>query len=113
IFSPEQINAFVLLSFRMFQTIGGLFLVFYGVGWMIRGYLIYRSGYLPKWLGVVLAIGGFGFVFQTFTFVLAPRYVTLFPLLPFMIAGLALMFWLFAKGIDAQQWEAAQRRTSG
>jgi len=111
VFSPEQINALVLLSFRMFQTIGGLFLVFYGVGWMLRGYLIYRSGYLPKWLGVLLAIGGFGFVAQTFSFVLAPRYVTLLPLVPFMISGLVLMFWLFAKGIDAQQWEAAQRRT--
>ena len=74
VFSPEQINALVLLSFRMFQSIGGLFLVFYGAGWMIRGYLIYRSGYLPKWLGVLLAIGGFGFVAQTFSFVLAPRY---------------------------------------
>ena len=78
---------------------------------MIRGYLIYRSGYLPKWLGVLLAIGGLGFVMQTFAFVLAPRYVSPLQLVPFMISGLVLMFWLFAKGIDAQQWEAAQRRT--
>jgi hypothetical protein len=49
-----------------------MFTVFYGVGWVLRGYLIFRSGYLPKILGVLMTLGGLAFITRNFLLVLTP-----------------------------------------
>jgi hypothetical protein len=49
---------------------GGL--VLFGLGLFVLAYLAHRSGYAPKLLSVLLAIAGFGYVFDTATRVLAP-----------------------------------------
>src|SRR5262249_56963705 len=51
-FSQDQRNALSFLAVRISGTIALLFLCLYGVASMIRGYLIARSTYLPKILGV-------------------------------------------------------------
>ena len=107
-FSPEQLNSLSYLSLRLFNKIAGLYLAFYGLGMAIRGYLIYRSRYLPKVLGVLLAIGGTGFIVQTLATVLAPQYVSNLLLLPMAAAGLTLMLWLFVRGVDVEKWHAAR-----
>ena len=81
-------------------------MVFYGVASMIRGYLIFRSGYLPRFLGVLLAFAGLGFVTRNFALVLAPAYASDLLLLPMSIAALSLTVWFLAKGIDVAKWEA-------
>src|SRR5207253_3767215 len=60
------------LAIRASNTIAGLFLITYGIGVMIRGYLIARSGYIPKVLGILFMIGGVGFILRTTTYLLAP-----------------------------------------
>src|SRR5205085_3281055 len=81
-FSPDQLSAMALLSLRLFGKIGGIFLVFYGVASMLRGYLIVRSGYLPRVLGILFMIGGAGFCVQTIAFVLAPGLASTMWLMP-------------------------------
>ncbi len=104
-FSPEQLNTLAYLSLRLFGYGGGAFMVLYGVPTMLFGYLIYRSGYLPRFLGVLLALGGLGFVIRSFALVLAPAYASPALLLPIPLAGLALTAWLLAKGVDVPKWE--------
>jgi len=43
-FSPDQLNTLALLSLKLFAYGGAMFTVFYGVGWVLRGYLIFRIG---------------------------------------------------------------------
>jgi hypothetical protein len=81
-------------------------MVFYGVAGIIRGYLIYHSGYLPRTLGVLLAIAGVGFAVKNFTLVLAPSYSSDVFLVPMFVAGLALTSWMLVRGVDVRQWEA-------
>jgi Domain of unknown function (DUF4386) len=57
-FAPDQLNTLALLSLKLFTYGGVMFTVFYGVAWVLPGYLIFRSGYLPKLLGVLVALGG-------------------------------------------------------
>jgi Domain of unknown function (DUF4386) len=104
-FSPDQLNTLALLSLRMSVYGGGLFFVIGGVAYMIQGYLIVRSGFLPKVLGVLLALGGLGFVIRSFALALAPAYASLGLLLPTAVAGLALTAWLLVKGVDVRKWE--------
>lgn len=103
-FSPEQLQALALLSLKLFGYGGGLFMALYGIASMIRGYLIFRSGYLPKFLGVLLAVAGAGFILKNFTLVLTPAFASNLFLLPMFVAGVALTGWFLVKGVDVARW---------
>jgi hypothetical protein len=105
-FTPEQRNALAFLSIRISTMIASLFIAFYGTASAIRGYLIMRSGYLPKALGILLMIGGAGFILRGVTYVLAPAYGSFVMLLPMAVAGIPLTFWLLVKGVDRAALEA-------
>jgi Domain of unknown function (DUF4386) len=105
-FTPEQLDTLALLSLKLFGYGGGLFLVFSGVAWTLRGYLIFRSGYLPRILGVLLALGGLAFVARNFALVLAPAYASGGILLLMLPGGLSLTVWLLTRGVDVPRWEA-------
>ena len=114
-FSPDQLNTLALLSLKLYGLGGGIFMVFYGVGWVLRGYLIFRSGYFPKFLGVLLVLGGIGFVTKNFALVLAPAYASDGLVLPMLLAGVSLTVWLLVRGVDAAKREAkaSPERVSG
>ena len=105
-FSPDQLNSLALLSLKLYGRAGGIFMVFYGIASLLRGYLIFRSGYLPKFLGVLLALAGLGFVTNNFVLVLAPAYASDFLLLPMFLAAVSLTVWFLVKGVDVPKWEA-------
>jgi hypothetical protein len=109
-FSPDQLNTLALLSLRLYGYGGGIFMVFYGVPSMILGYLIFQSGYLPKLLGILLALSGLGFVTRNFVLVLAPGHASSLLLLPVVLAGLSLTLWLLVKGVDVAKWEESAAR---
>lgn len=99
-FSPDQLNTLAYLSLKFYGYGGGIFLALYGIGAMLRGFLIFRSDYLPRVLGIFLMLGGLGFVLKNFTLVLTPLYSTDMFLLPMSVAGLSLTVWLLVKGIN-------------
>src|SRR5215469_8382203 len=47
-FSADQLNTLALLSLNLFGLGAVIFTAFYGVGWVLRGYLIFQSGYFPE-----------------------------------------------------------------
>ena len=99
-FTQEQRSALAYLSLRISTMIASLFFCFYGTASAIRGFLIMRSGYLPKVLGVLLMIGGAGFILRSLTYILAPAYGGSLMLVPMAVAGIPLTFWLLVKGAD-------------
>lgn len=99
-FGVEQRQALALLATRIASTIAYLFIGFYGIASMLRGYLIARSGYLPRVLGILLFIGGAGFFLRSITHILVPQYSSFVMLLPMMLAGIPLTGWLLVKGVD-------------
>ena len=104
-FSPDQLNTLALLSLKLYGYGGAMFTVFYGVAWVLRGYLIFRSGYLPKFLGVLLTLGGLAFVTRNFALVLAPAYASGSLLLLMLPGGLSLTVWLLVVGVNVQRWK--------
>jgi hypothetical protein len=103
--SSAQRNAFILISLSLYGYGGSIFMVFYGVATTLRGFLVFRSGYLPRFLGVLLVLGGLGFIIRNFVLVLIPRYDSGLFLLPIMIAMIPLAGWLLLKGIDLGKWK--------
>jgi hypothetical protein len=68
------------------------------------GYLIFKSGYIPRILGVLLIIGGFGYLIDFVTFLLFPDFDVTIAEFTF-IGELLLPLWLLIKGVDVEQWE--------
>ena len=99
-FTSDQRNALAYLAIRISGTIAGLFLCLYGTASMIRGYLIARSTYLPRILGILFIIGGAGFFLRSATYLLAPNYSSPVLLIPMALAGIPMMGWLLFRGID-------------
>jgi hypothetical protein len=77
-------------------------MVFFGVAAMLRGYLIYRSRFLPRTLGALLMLAGLGFVAKNFALVVAPGYASNLFMAPMFVAGLALTGWMLVKGVDVE-----------
>ena len=105
-FSPDQLNTLALLSLKLYGLGAGIFMVFYGIASILRGYLIFQSGYLPRVLGVLLMLAGLGFVMKNFALVLAPEYASDILLLPMFLTVVSLTAWLLVRGVDVPKWEA-------
>lgn len=105
-FSSDQLNSLALLSLKFFGFAGMIFTAYYGMSWIVRAYLIFRSGYLPRFIGVLMAIGGIGFVVRNFAMILAPAYASDVLLMLMFPGGLILAVWLLVKGVDGPKWNA-------
>ena len=105
-FSSDQLNALVLLSMKFYGYAGMIFTAYYGMGWLVRSWLMFHSGYLPKFLAVLMAIGGAGFVVRNFALILAPAYASPALLVLMFPGGLLMTAWLLVKGVDVPKWNA-------
>jgi hypothetical protein len=74
--------------------------VFWGLWLFPLGQLVYRSRFLPRFLGVWVILGGFAYVIMSLTAFLAPQYkeVVFTYGQPAFFGELALMFWLLIRG---------------
>ena len=103
-FKTDQLNALVmfLLELRKFGTFIPQFFSFWV---LLLGYLVFKSGFLPRILGIWLMLGGLCYSVSAVLFFLDPSFdATIFGLFAFM--GESLFYvWLLIKGVNVQAWE--------
>jgi hypothetical protein len=80
--------------------------MFYGAATIVIGWLIYRSDFLPRLIGLLWILGGIGQVVNTFALVLAPAYAFPWEMLPLLLALLSLALWFLVRGVDTEKWQA-------
>ncbi len=108
-FSETQLQALTMLSLKAHNLGYLISLVFFGIHCLLIGGLIAWSRFLPRALGVLLAIAGACYVFNSFAnFIVPPFGALLFPyiLLPGFVAELCLALWLAIIGLNARSWQA-------
>jgi hypothetical protein len=103
-FTAEQLQALALMFLKLNAYAFNIDLVFFGLWCVLTGYLIFRSTFLPRILGVLLAISGLGFV----TYLYPPLAYHLF--MPYIAVASALgeiplELWLMVTGVNAQRWK--------
>ena len=109
VFSREQLEAMALLSLRGHSVGFAGALLFFGACCVVLGHLIYRSGFFPRLVGVLIAIAGVCYIVNSVAVLLSSALsAILFPaiLLPAFLGELSLALWLTAKGIDVSKWQA-------
>jgi hypothetical protein len=104
---PQQLQTFVLESLKVYDYGFGIALIPFGLSCALLGYLIFQSTYLPKTLGVLMAIAGVCYLINSFVLIVAPSLanatfiailVTGFP------AELGLCLWLIVFGVNVPKW---------
>jgi hypothetical protein len=86
-------------------------LVFFGFYCLLIGYLIFRSTYLPRILGVLMGFAGLGWL----TFLSPPLAKYLYPyiLAPGIFGEGSLTLWLLVMGVNAQRWNEQASAAAG
>ncbi|TPG43822.1 DUF4386 domain-containing protein [Flavobacterium pectinovorum] len=102
-FPSAQLQSLIMAFIKMYNYGNVVIRIFWGL-WLIPfGQLVYRSGFMPKILGILLIIGGSAYVLDAFTFVLFPGYhysVTgIIVGLTSSVAEFSMVFWLLIKGV--------------
>jgi hypothetical protein len=97
VFTADQLRAQALLGINTFGDVWGAGLFLFGLHLLIVGYLAYRSGYVPRVLGVLLAIAGAGYVIDSFGKVLSGGSWTDISMFTF-IGEFLLALWLVIRG---------------
>jgi Domain of unknown function (DUF4386) len=108
-FSPSQVQSLALLSIRLYELGYGISLALFSGSCLLIGYLILRSRFLPKFLGLLLPVAGICYFTNSFVNLMPAGFGDfLFPwiLLPCLIAEASLALWLTLFGVDSSQWEA-------
>ena len=110
-FNKEQLDAIALVLLRINDYGAAVALAFFGFSTTIQGWLIYKSTFLPRWLGVIAMIGGLGWL----TF-LSPSFgmgLFLYIALYALIGVLITVGWLLIVGVDEQRWRQRAAEAAG
>jgi len=103
VFKVEQLQALALLSLKLRAQATSIYMEFFGCYCLMIGYLIFRSTFLPRILGVLMAIAGLTYqIFlspplanRLFHYVVAPAGA---------LGELSLILWLLVMGVNSQRW---------
>ena len=101
-FTPEQLQALAVMFLRLHSRRSTIAFIFWGLWLFPLGFLVFKSGFLPRFLGILLMIACFGYVINSFATLLG------YPVNVGMLAALGevlLILWLLIKGVNVEQWQ--------
>ena len=97
VFETDQLHAQVMLFLNGFSYGWDIGVIFFGLHLFVLGYLVFKSGYIPRILGVLLIITSLGYLVDTFGKFLSPNYSVAVATFTF-IGEVLFMLWLLLKG---------------
>jgi hypothetical protein len=107
-FDPHQLQILANLALSSHDIAFNIALIFFGFTCLVNGYLIFRSGYLPKFVGILMQIAGLSYLTACFAALFAPAFadrITPAILLPPLIGESSFCLWLLLKGVNIAKWK--------
>lgn len=101
-FTTEQLHALALLSLNLNVRAYNVYLVFFGLWCVLTGWLIFRSAFMPRLIGVLEMIAGL-----TWMTLLVPPLATSLGTITMIMAApgeLSLVLWLLIVGVNEEKW---------
>lgn len=108
-FEPDQLSALAMLFLDTNAFIIMLWGLFFGFHLLLLGFLVYRSGFWPGILGILLMLASLGYLAQSYGHIIVPQCDSILSTIVFVLAipgELAFTAWLLWKGIDVERWKA-------
>jgi hypothetical protein len=107
VFETEQLHALVLLFLNAHHYGFEIGIVFLAPHAFVLGYLIFKSGYFPRILGILFTVAACGYLIDSTALLFVPGYdaTPAFIALPIAIAEIAFPLWLLIKGVNVKQWD--------
>ena len=103
VFTADQLQALVMFFLDLLDHGFRIAYIPWGLWLFPLGYLVFKSGYIPRILGVLLMIGCFGYLIDFVTLLLFPKF---FEIRSFTFIGeLLLPLWFLIKGVNVEQWQ--------
>ena len=104
VFEKDQLDALAMLFLRLHHHGVVANEIFWGLWLFPFGILVFRSGFLPRFLGVWLIINGFAYLALSYTGLLLPDYEDTVSniVFPALVGELATMLWLLIMGAKVQ-----------
>lgn len=101
-FNLDQLQDLALIFLKVNAEATNIALVFFAFYCLLVGYLIFKSAFLPRILGLLLVLAGFGWL----SFLSPPLANHLSPFIQVLgfLAEASLMLWLLIKGVNLQRW---------
>lgn len=109
-FDVDQLEALALLLLELHRYGYLLGLVFFAGNLLVTGYLVYRSGFLPRTFGVLAVLAAAGYLTDSLTFLMLPGYdgaASDLVLAPAFVFEVGFAAWLLLRGVDAAAWRRA------
>jgi hypothetical protein len=106
-FEPRQLQILANLALKSHDITWNIALIFFGCACLIEGYLIYRSGYFPKLIGILMQLAGLSYLTACFAALFAPAFSDLITpaiLVPALIGESSYCMWLLVKGVNIAKW---------
>jgi Domain of unknown function (DUF4386) len=107
-FEPPQLQILANLALRSHDIAFNIALIFFGFTCVVNGYLIFQSGYLPKFVGVLMQIAGWSYLIACLAALFAPAFADLITpaiLVPPLIGESSFCLWLLVKGVNTEKWK--------
>jgi hypothetical protein len=107
-FNPSQLHGLAQMFVDFSGQAGYIGIVFFALFDLAIGYMIFRSTFLPRILGVLMAIAGIGWL----AFLSPPfaNHVLIFLEVPGFLAEFSLMLWLLVRGVNLNRWDEQERK---
>ncbi len=107
VFPADQLQGLAMLFLSLHKNGFWIAQIFFAAWLFPLGYLIFKSGFLPKILGIILMVHGVGWLITVCQYFLFPGYeVITYVTYPLgFVAEFGLTLWLLIKGVNIEQWE--------
>ena len=106
----EIAYALATYSLRVHDVAFHITLMFFGAACLVSGFLIYRSKYLPRLVGLLMVAAGLSYLISSLAMLALPWLAAILPpaiLLPALVGETSLCLWLLFKGVHVGLWRQA------
>lgn len=111
-FTLDQLQSLGYVFVRLRAQSENISFLFFGLHCLLVGILIFRSKFLPRFIGALMVFAGLGWLTQSFSYLLSPplaRSLAGFVMIPGVLGEGSLTLWLLVIGVNVQRWNERER----